>query len=103
MVAVSMALLFVAVRTFLLVLVVDHRLVRHVALLLVDGPAPLLAACVVHRPASGHCELITVFLVAYSLCKNKFITLKDFAIENKYIAIENKCRNLNLHIQSRVQ
>ena len=85
MVAVSVALLFVAVRTFLLVLVVDHRLVRHVALLLVDGPAPLFTAGVVHRPASGHCELIAVFLVAYSLCKNgfKYITLKDIAIEHK--------------------
>ena len=64
MVAVSVALLFVAVRTFLLVLVVDHRLVRHVALLLVDGPAPLLAAGVVHGPAPRHRELVAVLLVA---------------------------------------
>lgn len=66
-VSVAVALLFVAVGALLLVLVVNHGLVGHVALLLVHGPAPLLGTRVEHSAAPGHRELVTVLLVSDTL------------------------------------
>ena len=62
-----MALLLVAVGAFLLVLVVHHSLVDHVALLLVHSPAPLLRARIIHSPAPGHSELVTMLLISDAL------------------------------------
>ena len=73
-VSVSVALLLVAVGALLLVLVVHDGLVRHVALLLVHHPAPLLAARVVHSPASCHRELVAVLLVPDALCAKNIIS-----------------------------
>ena len=73
-VSVAVALLFVAVGALLLVLVVHDGLVRHVALLLVHHPAPLLAARVVHSPASCHRELVAVLLVPDALCAKNIIS-----------------------------
>ena len=66
-ITIAVTFLLVAVCTLLLVLVVHHRLVRHVALLLVHRPAPLLAARVVHCSTPGHCELIAVLLISNTL------------------------------------
>ena len=70
-ITIAVTFLLVAVCTLLLVLVVHHGLVRHVALLLVHRPAPLLAARVVHSPAPRHSELVAVLLVPDALCATK--------------------------------
>ena len=67
MISVSVALLLVAVGALLLVLVVHHGLVGHVALLLVHGPAPLLRARVEHSPAPRYRELVTMLLIPDAL------------------------------------
>ena len=53
LVSISRALLLVGGATLLLVLPVHHSLVHHLALLLVDRPAPLLAAGVEHCSTLG--------------------------------------------------
>ena len=69
-ITVSVTFLLVTMCTLLLVLVVHHGLVGHVALLLVHSPAPLLAASVVHGPAPRHRELVAMFLISDTLEKS---------------------------------
>ena len=63
MVPMPVALLFIACLALLLILVVNQCLVDDVALLLVNSPAPLLAAGVKHSAASGLGELVAMLLV----------------------------------------
>ena len=66
-ITVSVTFLLVTMCTLLLVLVVHHGLVGHVALLLVHGPAPLLGACVEHSTTPGHRELVAMLLIPDAL------------------------------------
>ena len=62
-VPIAVAFLLVACGALLLILPVHHRIIDHVALLLVHSPAPLLAAGVIHGATSGLGELVTMLLV----------------------------------------
>jgi hypothetical protein len=72
MIPIAMTLLLIAGSALLLILPVYHCLIDHVALLLVNCPAPLLTAGVIHSTASGLCKFIAMLLVPNVLKKKHF-------------------------------